>query len=30
MFLYNPDITVGYNIFGFDDRYIRIRTEKYK
>ena len=22
----NPDIVLGYNIFGFDDRYINIRT----
>ena len=26
----DPDIMTGYNIFGFDDRYIRIRTVKYK
>lgn len=26
----NPDITLGYNIFGFDDRYIRIRTDMYR
>ena len=28
--LKNPDITVGYNIFGFDDKYIRIRTDIYR
>lgn len=26
----NPDITLGYNIFGFDDRYIKIRTDIYR
>ncbi len=26
----NPDIVIGYNIFGFDDKYIRIRTQIYK
>jgi DNA polymerase elongation subunit (family B) len=26
----NPDITLGYNIFGFDDKYIRIRTDIYR
>ena len=26
----NPDIVVGYNIFGFDDRYIKIRTDIYR
>jgi len=30
MILYNPDVTVGYNIFGFDDKYIRYRTNIYK
>jgi hypothetical protein len=25
----NPDITIGYNIFGFDDKYIKIRTNYY-
>lgn len=24
--LMNPDIVIGYNIFGFDDKYLRIRT----
>ena len=27
---YNPDITTGFNIFGFDDKYIRTRTNIYK
>lgn len=26
----NPDIVIGYNIFGFDDNYIRQRTNIYK
>lgn len=26
----NPDITLGYNIFGFDDKYIKIRTDIYR
>jgi len=26
---YNPDITIGYNIFGFDDIYIRNRVKIY-
>ena len=25
MKFYSPDITIGYNIFGFDDEYIRNR-----
>ena len=30
MIMKNPDFTLGYNIFGFDDRYIRIRTDIYR
>ena len=31
LFIYeNPDITLGYNIFGFDDKYIKIRTDIYR
>ena len=26
----NPDVVIGYNIFGFDDRYIKIRTDIYR
>ena len=26
----NPDIVLGYNIFGFDDRYVKIRTDIYR
>lgn len=27
---FNPDIVIGYNIFGFDDHYIKIRTDIYR
>ena len=30
MIYFNPDITIGYNIFGFDDRYIKVRTDIYR
>jgi DNA polymerase elongation subunit (family B) len=30
MFAFNPDIVIGYNIFGFDDNYLKIRSDMYK